>query len=76
MIKRTSNVKIREYVENVKHLEELENEVKSEIIEFLIYNQTDRDKCTLRGLERQFGIPYTRLRRLMHEMKFASTNSG
>ncbi len=63
-----SGAKIREYVESVKRIEDLETEVKAEIMEHLVYNQAQREKCTLRGLEREFGIPYTRLRRLMRDL--------
>ena len=58
------NSSIKEYLELSKRVEELEREVMKEIVTYLLVNSDRPDKRTLRAMERELGIPYSKLRRL------------
>jgi len=59
---------IEEYLKRIESVEELEKKVLEEIVSYLIYNRQRPDNCTLREMERQLKMPYTRLRRLVQSL--------
>lgn len=59
---------VKEYVELSKKVGELEDNVLKDIVFYLIRNHIRPDMCTLREMEREIGIPYSPLRRLMQRL--------
>ena len=59
---------IEEYLKVSEKLEKLEREVLKEIVMYLIKNSIRPDKRTLREMERELKIPYSRLRRLINKL--------
>lgn len=51
-----------------RELKDLEKEVYTAILKYLLVNHYNLAKCTLRAMERELKIPYTRLRRLVHNL--------
>jgi len=68
MVSEPERSHIEEYLKRIGSIEELENKVLEEIVTYLIYNRQRPDNCTLREMERQLKIPYTRLRRLVQSL--------
>ena len=64
----TSSSPIREYLDLSRKVEKLEKEVMKEIVTYLLVNSLRPDKRTLRAMERELGIPYSKLRRLVGKL--------